>query len=135
MKKKIVLSLIAVLALGALAALAADVTGTWVAEVPGRDGATRQMTFNFVQSGETLTGTIEGGMGGRGGGGAPPAQEISEGKVSGDSLSFVIVMSFGGNEMRTSYKGTVSGSEMKLTSERPGRDGGTMTQEMTAKKQ
>lgn len=135
MKKKIVLSLIAVLALGALAAFAADVTGKWVAEMPGRDGSTRQVTFNFTQSGETLTGTMEGGMGGRGGE-APPPQEISEGKVSGDSVSFVIVRSFGGNEMRTSYKGTVSGAEMKLTSESPGRDGGApRTQELTAKKQ
>ena len=62
-------------------------------------------------------------------------EEISEGKVSGDAVSFVVVMTFGDNEMRTAYKGTVSGSEMKLTSERPGRDGGTQTQEMTAKKQ
>ena len=133
MRTKIVFSLIAVFGVCAIAAFAADVTGKWVAQVPGRDGTPQEMTFDLKQAGETLTGTVSGGMGRRGGGEAP---EISEGKVSGDSISFVVVRSFNGNERRTSYKGTVSGSEMKLTEERPGRGGdGVQTREITAKKQ
>ena len=134
-KKKFVISLIAVLALGAMAAFAADVTGKWVGEMPGRGGTPTEITFDFQQNGETLTGTITGGMGG-GRGGAAAAQEISEGKVSGDSISFAVVVSFNGNERRTTYNGTVSGSEMKLTSERPGRGEGAepITTEITAKK-
>lgn len=137
MKQKFVISLIAILALGAMAAFAADVTGKWVAEVPGRGGEPMQMTFDLVQNGEALTGTITGGMGGgRQGGEAPAAQEISDGKVTGDSISFAVVRTMGETEMRTTYTGTVSGTEMRLASERPGRGEGAAptVQEITAKK-
>ena len=40
--------LLAVLALVcAVSAQAADITGKWIAQVPGRDGQTRETTFNF----------------------------------------------------------------------------------------
>jgi len=134
-KRKLFVSLIAALAIGAMAAFAADITGKWVAEMPGRGGEPMQMTFDFVQDGETLTGTITGGMGGGRQGGEPQPQEISDGKVSGDTISFAIVRSMGGNEMRMTYSGAVSGDEMTLTTERPGRGGGEpTTQEITAKK-
>jgi hypothetical protein len=133
--RKLVFSLSAILALGAMAAFAADVTGKWVGEMPGRGGTPTQITFDFQQNGETLTGTITGGMGGGRQGGEPQPQEISEGKVSGDSISFAVVRTFGENEMRTTYTGTVSGSEMTLSSSRPGRGGGEPTvTEITAKK-
>ena len=103
-------------------ALAADVTGTWKAQVPGREGQTREMTMVFKVSGDALTGTISSP------GGEVP---ISDGKVSGDNISFTVVMSFGGNEVKMLYKGTVSGDTIKFTSQ---REGSERTREFTAKK-
>jgi len=47
--------------------------------------------------------------GGRGG-----PVEITDGKTSGDDVSFVVVRNFGGNEMKMVFKGKVSGSEIKF---------------------
>ena len=113
--------LTALLGIFAMAALAADVTGKWVAQVPGRNG-TQEMTFNLKQAGSDLTGTISGGRG---------DQQISDGKVSGDDISFVTVLEFNGNQVKQEYKGTVSGSEIKFT--RSGGRGNPI--EFTAKKQ
>ena len=48
----------------AFAAMAADVTGKWVGQVQGRNGA-QDVTFNLKADGSKLTGTVLGG-GGRG---------------------------------------------------------------------
>jgi len=106
---------IALLALCVVASSAADVTGKWVAQVPGRDGGTQEMTFNLKAEGAKLTGSVDTGRG---------EQAISEGQISGDTVSFVVVQSRGGTEMKTNYKGTVSGTEMKLTRTREGGRGG-----------
>lgn len=121
MKKALLIGLLGVLAL-TLAVWAADVSGKWVAQVPGREGATREMTFTFQVDGETLTGTI---------GSARGETAISEGKISGDNISFSVTMEFGGNSVKLLYKGVVSGSEIKFTSQREGSD---RTREFTAKK-
>ena len=91
-------------------AWAADVTGKWTAQVPGRQGAT-ETTFNFKVEGANLTGTVSGPQG---------DNPISDGKVSGDDISFTVKMSFGGNEIKMLYKGKVSGNEIKFTREREG---------------
>jgi len=113
-RKYTVVWMIALLAVCAVAASAADITGKWVAQIPGRNG-TMEQTFNFKQSGETLTGSISTQRG---------EQEISDGKVSGDAVSFVTVMSFGGNEMKMMYKGTIAGNEIKFTRSMEGGPGG-----------
>jgi hypothetical protein len=116
----------------AFAAVAADVSGKWTYEQPGRNGGpSRQVTITLKQDGSKLTGTVPGF--GRGGGGAPPETEISNGKVDGNNVSFEVKREFNGNTMVTKYEGTVSGDEMKLksTSDTPN---GPMTREFTAKK-
>jgi len=98
-----------------LAAMAADVTGKWVAEQPGRNGGPpRQTTFDLKQDGGKLTGTMTGGMGRGGGGGAPAAIEITDGKVDGDKVSFTIKRETPNGPMEMKYNGTVSGDELKL---------------------
>ncbi len=109
----------------ALAVFAADVTGKWTFEQQGRNGA-QTVTMMLKSEGSNLTGTVDAGRGG--------PQEIKDGKIDGDNVSFNVVREFNGNTMTTKYAGTVSGSEMKLTVERPGRDGNTMKTEVTAKK-
>jgi hypothetical protein len=109
----------------ALAVFAADVSGKWTFEQQGRNGA-QTVTLMLKADGSNLTGTVDAGRGG-------PA-EITGGKVDGDNVSFNVVREMNGNSMTTKYAGTVSGSEMKLTVERPGRDGNSMKSEVVAKK-
>jgi hypothetical protein len=113
-------------ALCAVTAVAADISGKWTAQVPGRDGTPQEQVFMFKVSGGSLTGTVSNPRG---------EQEISEGKVSGDDVSFVVVRKMQDMEMKTTYKGKISGNEIKFTSVRPGRDGAAGTPvEFTAKK-
>jgi hypothetical protein len=116
MKVKILL-IGAVVLLALTAAYAADITGKWVAEMQGRNGPT-QTTFTFKVDGAKLTGTMQGAQG-------EPA-EITEGKVDGDNISFVVVRNMGGNEMKITYKGKVSGDEFKFTREFQAPPGGGM---------
>ncbi|PWU05565.1 MAG: hypothetical protein C5B51_14155 [Terriglobia bacterium] len=104
-----------------LAALAADITGKWVAQVPGPNGS-REITFDFKQAGNDLTGSIAGPRG---------AQEISEGKVQGENVSFAVVLELTGNQIRQNFKGTISGNQIRFTRD-AGRGGPV---EFTAKKQ
>jgi hypothetical protein len=114
-----------------LAALAADVSGKWVYEQPGRGGGNPvQVTITLKDDGGKLTGNIS--RPGRDGG--MMESPITSGTVSGNDVTFKSEASFGGNTMVTEYSGTVSGNEMKLKVTRPGRDGNPMTQEFTAKK-
>jgi len=106
-----------------LTALAADISGKWTAQVPGRNGQTREQTFNLKADGNTLTGTVSGRMG---------DTPIAEGKIDGDSISFTQTMEFNGNSVKLVYKGTVSGDEIKFSRTRDGGEG--QAQEFTAKR-
>ena len=96
-----------------LALQAADITGKWTAQVPGRDGQTRETTFDFKVDGEKLTGTTS-----TPGGDVP----ISDGTVKGDDVAFNVAMSFNGNDVKLVYKGKVAGDEIKFTRQREGGD-------------
>src|SRR5580700_4515493 len=125
MRKLMTTGLLLGLLLGllSLTALAADFTGKWTAQVPGRAGQTREQTFNFKAGGGALTGTVSG----RGG-----DMPIAEGKIDGDTISFSQTMEFNGNSMKLVYQGTVSGDEIKFTRQRDGGD--QPPQEFTAKR-
>jgi hypothetical protein len=125
----------------AFVAVAADVTGKWVAEVQGRNGNTQQMTFTLKADGGTLTGTVMGGGGGgrRGGGGgggggrAPVAAEISKGTIDGDKVYFEVTREYNGNSSTTKYSGTISGDTLNLKETRNGQNGET-TRDIPAKR-
>jgi hypothetical protein len=123
MRNSALFSLCTVLLAGAMTLMAADVTGKWAAEVQGRNGQTRNISFAFKQDGSTLTGTMVGPMG--------REVEISNGKAEGDNISFDVKMEFQGNAATIHYTGTVEGSSLKMKSQREGSD---RTQEFTAKK-
>ncbi len=122
MRSTRVLGLAVLLSLLATLAWAADVTGTWKAQIPGRDGATTETTFTFKVDGATLTGTV-----------TTPRGEtaISDGKIDGDNISFLLIRKFQDKEMKMTYKGAVAGNEIKFTVVREGSD---RTQEFVAKK-
>ena len=125
MNKKLLLTTIILLVV-ACAAFAADVTGKWTAQVAGRNG-TQEVTFNLKADGSTLTGTVTGGMGGRGGGGAAQPMAISDGKIDGANVSFAVKAEVNGQARVTTYKGTLSGEELKLKQTRAGRNGEQVT--------
>jgi len=108
MRAKILLIGAAALLLLLATAWAADVTGKWVAQTPGRDGSTSETTFIFKVEGAVLTGTVTTTRG---------ETTISEGKVAGDEISFMVVRKMGENEMKTLWKGKVAGDEITFTRE------------------
>ena len=122
MKKARLSSIVAVLAVLATVAQAADLTGKWVAQVPGRGGETRETTFNFKADGENLTGTMSGRQG---------DVALSDGKIKDDALSFNVAVNFQGSAMKFVYKGKVSGDEIQFTRQ---REGSERSQEFTAKR-
>lgn len=121
MKQKISM-LMAALALAVVSLQAADVTGKWTAQVPGRDGQTREQTLTFKADGEKLTGTVSGMQG---------DIEIKDGTVKGDDIAFSVLRTIQGNEIKINYKGKVAGEEITFTSQ---REGGDRTQEFIAKR-
>ena len=130
MTKKLlfVLTILLVVAFGAMAA---DISGKWTAEQPGRNGgAPRVTTFTFKVDGSKLTGNIS--RPGRGG--DPMVSEISDGKVDGNTVTFNVKMSMGGNDMTVPYKGTINGDTIDFESTMTGQDGTPHTNKMTAKR-
>jgi hypothetical protein len=117
--RKLLLPLLLVLA---VTASAADVSGTWKAAIETPNGPF-ETTFQFKAEGDKLTGSTSNRF--------MQDAPISEGRIDGDQISFVVSSTFNGNDVRVSYKGKVAGDEIKLTVEIAGRDGAL---EMTAKR-
>ena len=94
MKAIRLLSLLALMAAGAMLLSAADVTGKWTGEVEGRGGNKREITMNLKADGATLTGTVSGRNG---------DNPISDGKVDGDTITFIQKVEFGERKMQFNY--------------------------------
>ncbi len=107
------LAMSAVLALGAFAA---DVTGKWVGKVETPNGS-RDVTYTLKQDGDKLTGSVPGRNG---------ETPISDGTVKGDDVMFTVTR----GERKTAYSGKVTGGEMKLKYQQQGQD-----RELTLKKE
>ncbi len=100
--------LLTLMAIFALAASAADVSGNWKATAEGPNGALER-TFTFKQEGAKLTGETNSQFTGK--------STLMDGKVEGDAISFSITANFQGNEMKLTYKGKIAGDTIKLTSD------------------
>jgi hypothetical protein len=108
----------------AIAAFAADVSGKWVAEMPGRGGgAPMKVTFDLKADGSTLTGNVSNPQG---------ETAISDGKVDGDTITFSITREMQGNTVKINYTGKVTGDEIKFSQMREGGQG--QAREFTAKR-
>jgi hypothetical protein len=90
-------------------AVAADITGKWVAQVPGRDGQAREVAYTFKVDGDKLTGSMTGRQGAE--------IPISDGKISGDTISFTVTMTFGDNTVKQNYTGKVAGDQIQMKRE------------------
>jgi hypothetical protein len=132
MTKKL-LFVLTILLIASFALMAADVSGKWTYEGPGRGGNPgRPVTITLKADGTTLTGTVP--AGGRPGDTPPPPVDITDGKVDGNNISFTVKREFNGNSMVIKYEGVVNGDEMKLKITRNGREGTPMTNEVVAKR-
>ena len=83
----------------------ADATGKWSAEFETQIGQ-QKYSFDLKVEGSNLTGKVTSPRG---------TQDIKDGKVSGDEVSFVEMLDLQGQQIRIEYTGKVSGDEMKLT--------------------
>jgi hypothetical protein len=123
MKLKSLLHLALALALFAAAAMAADIDGAWTSSMQGPNGQSIEIKMNFKAEGGKLSGTIASPMG---------DTAITDGKVDGSTVSFKIKRERNGNSMVMTYKGTLEGDELKLTSSMEGS--GRPPRELVAKR-
>ena len=96
-----------------LAAFAADVTGRWKTEFESQIGL-QKYTYILRQEGGQLTGKAESVINDQ-----KREAELKEGKVEGDKISFVEMLTFQENEIRITYTGSISPDrkQLKLTRE------------------
>ena len=115
---------LALFAVSALTVSAADISGNWKATADF-GGQTMERTFTFKVDGNKLSGETTSSMMGK--------STITDGKVEGDNVSFIITVRFQENEAKLNYKGKVNaaGNEIKFTVE--GIQGGN-TVEWNAKR-
>jgi hypothetical protein len=97
----------------ASALLGSDISGTWIGHMPGRNGETKDIAFQFAQKGATLGGKMYGDY---------QSTPISEGTVSGDLVTFIVnTQEQTGNqinETRIRFTGRLKDGEMELFRER-----------------
>jgi uncharacterized protein YxeA len=118
--------LLVLMAVFALTASAADITGNWKASMD-MGGQAMERTFVFKQDGAKLTGETTSSMMGK--------STITDGKVEGDTVTFTITGNMQGQgEMKLTYKGKiVSATEIKFDVDNPA--GGGQAIQWDAKKQ
>ena len=97
------------LAVFSLSALAADVTGTWKAEFETQRGL-QKYTFTLKQDGTSVTGKASVDREGE-----KREVELKEGKVEGDTVTFVETLKIQDNELQITYTGKISGDQIKFT--------------------
>src|SRR3954468_3540981 len=97
------------LAVASLSAFAADITGTWKAEFETQRGL-QKYTFTLKQDGTSVTGkgSVERE-------GEKREAEFKDGKVEGDTVTFVEPLKIQDNEIKITYTGKISGNEIKFT--------------------
>ncbi len=110
--KKPILKLLGILALASGLLSAADIDGKWMAKV-GREGNVTE-TLMLKANGNKLTGTLERRNG---------TVNVTEGMINGNNVSFKVVRDRNGKTVTQTYKGTISGGDLKMTV--TGRRGGT----------
>ncbi len=83
---------------------AADLTGHWTVKFEA-DGATRETSLYLKANGDLLTGYMSSNQGN---------EAIQDGKIAGDTFSFVIVVDRFGEQRKLEYTGSVKGNTLTL---------------------
>jgi len=97
------------LAVASLSALAADITGTWKAEFETQRGL-QKYTFTLKQDSTGVTGKANVEREGE-----KREAELKEGKIEGDTVTFVEPLKIQDNDIQITYTGKISGNEIKFT--------------------
>src|SRR5262245_20354352 len=92
----------------AVPAFAADVDGKWSGTVPS-PGGDIPVTFTFKADGEKLTGSTMNFDGSE--------VAIKDGKIDGNNISYSVTLDFGGMPLMITYKGVVSGDQLKIVAD------------------
>jgi hypothetical protein len=101
-------------------AFSASLDGKWKATFETQIG-TQNYTFEFHVDENKVTGTATNDNG---------KTQITEGKIDGDTITFVEALSFNGNDIRIEYTGKIDGDEIKFTR----KVGDFATEELVAKR-
>jgi hypothetical protein len=122
MQKRLFIIALACVVSGLIAlAQTPDITGKWTASFETQIG-TQTYTYDFVVKDGVLTGKAKSNLG---------EATISEGKVTGDAVTFVEMLKLQDMEIRIDYKGKiVSADEIKFTRQ----VGDIATEELVAKR-
>jgi len=105
MNSKTLLRSVMLFVLMVVAAIAADVSGTWKATFDTQIGQ-QNYTYELKVDGDKLTGKATSDNG---------TSELTEGSVKGDDISFVEMLNYQGMPIRIEYKGKIAGDEIKFT--------------------
>jgi hypothetical protein len=92
---------------------AADFSGIWIGQIPGRRGTMLDVAFQFAQKGGALEGKMYGDY---------KSTRISESVVTGDLITFAVVAEEQAgnqiNETRFRFSGRMQDGEIELTRDR-----------------
>jgi hypothetical protein len=104
---------LAALVLVAAVLPAADLTGIWMGQIPGRRGTMQDVAFQFTQRGQQLTGKLYGDY---------KSTRITECVLAGDLVTFVVeAEEQAGNQInqtRFRFSGRFVDGELELTRDR-----------------
>ncbi|HWD99237.1 MAG TPA: hypothetical protein VG345_09375 [Bryobacteraceae bacterium] len=117
MKRAILLAVAAISAAGL--SFAADLSGIWTGQTVDRNGDPQDVSFRLTQNGDAVAGKMYG---------ENESTPISEGKITGDTIRFVVVTELNGQVNRTVYSGHIlnaEGTQIEVTREREGRPANT----------
>ena len=111
MKKNGMILVFSVIGLLIATARAVDIACQWHAEFDTQVGAQKYL-FTFKTDGDKLTGKAAVEVGGE-----KHEAELTEGKITGDTVSFVEMLNFQGNEILIRYSGKIGTNEIDFTRE------------------
>jgi hypothetical protein len=95
---------------------AADLSGIWTGQIIDRNGDVQDLSFRFVQNGDSLKGKMYGDN---------ESTAIEDAKITGNQVTFSVTVELNGQITKSIYSGTVllggtNGDEMQLTRQRAG---------------
>jgi hypothetical protein len=90
-----------------LAAMAADVSGTWTGIFHTREGGAFETNLVLKADGNNLTGTLQQGN--------SDEIQIENGKVSGDTVTWSVTRGTGDRQRKVNYTGKIDGNTMHVT--------------------
>jgi hypothetical protein len=101
----------AFLLLAAASAAGAEFSGIWTGHMADRNGDLQDFSFRFEQHDQHLAGKMYGDN---------ESIPITEGKVAGDTITFLVTTEMNGSITKTLFTGIRKGTDIRVTRERVG---------------